>query len=196
MRYCWCPHHGQAGPSFSPRGCLTRLVTGSCQGSTLQYSNLKMRPRKFRALLFLEVLYRKILPGKFISWDSKRQQILGNTKKWPNSLAKVVTVGLWQCSLADLQTLATTSWVALLAHLLEPCTSHLPLPGCLPADSHPDICLGQVQGKKGKLYHLDLLKKSHGAECHQHTHSTVAKPQLPCEHSAGAVTERICGTHL
>lgn len=55
--------------------------------------------------------------------------------------------------------LATTSWVALLAHLLEPCTSHLPLPGCLPADYHPDICLGQVQGKKGKLYHLDLLKK-------------------------------------
>lgn len=46
-------------------------------------------------------------------------------------------------------------------------------------------------GKKGKLYHLDLLKKSHGAECHQHTDSTAAKPQLPCEHSAGAVTERI-----
>lgn len=102
MRYCWCPHHGQAAPSFSPRGRLTRLVTGRCQGSSLQYSNLKMKPRKFRVLLFLEVLYRKILPGKFISWDSKRQQILGNTKKWPNSLAKMVTVGLWQCS-HDLQ---------------------------------------------------------------------------------------------
>lgn len=55
--------------------------------------------------------------------------------------------------------LATTSWVALLAHLLEPCTSHLPLPGYLPADSHPDICLGQVQGKKGNYTIWICLKK-------------------------------------
>lgn len=54
---------------------------------------------------------------------------------------------------------AAASWIAHLVHLLTPCTSHLLLPVCLPADSHPDSCLGQVQGKKGNYTIWICLKK-------------------------------------
>lgn len=87
----------------------------------------------------------------FISWESKSQQILVNTKK----MAK----GGHSWAVTVQSQFAAAAWVAGIAHLLTPCTSHLLLPGFLPADSHPDICLGQVQGKKGNYTIWICLKK-------------------------------------
>lgn len=97
MRYCWWPHYGQAAldspqEEASPGLSQAAARTASCSSLTWKWDQ-----EKSGSLLLLEVLCRKILPGMFISWESESQRILVNTKKRPNSLAKVITVGLWQC---------------------------------------------------------------------------------------------------
>lgn len=165
---------------------LTRLVTGSCQGSTRWYSNLKVKPGKPRVppvawgVVLDDTAWEVHQVGTWKPEDSR------NTQKRPNTSAKVGAVGLRQCS-HDLQPHLGLLLLPISPHL-APCTSSCQVV-CQLILIQPSV-LARFREKR-EIAPSGSAEKSHGAECHQHTDSTAAKPQLPHERSAGAVTERV-----
>lgn len=164
----------EASPSLSQAAAwAARCNTLTWKCNTLTW---KWDQEKSGSLLLLEVFCRKILPGMFISWESESQQIMANSKKWPNSLAKVVTVGLWQC---------THNLQLHLGMLVLPISSHL-APHTSSCQVVCQLILIQTSvlarfREKREMIPSGSAKKSHGAECHQPTDGTAAKSQLPCE---------------
>lgn len=82
--------------------------------------------------------------------ESSLDEKLRDSAFWKYSkIAKLFGKGGHSQAVTVQSRVATASCVAPIGHLLAPCTSHPLLPGCLPADSHPSLCIGQVQSKKG-----------------------------------------------
>jgi len=127
-----------------------------------------------------------MLSVKFIRWENESQRILEILKNGQTSWQR------WALSGCD-SAVTTCNHILGCSSCPSPHTLHLALRlGRLTASWFSSSLLyWPGSRKKGKLDHLDLLKKSHRAECHQHTDDTAAKTQLPRERSAGAVTERV-----
>lgn len=113
----------------------------------------KWDQEKSTSLLLLEVLCRKILPGKFISWESESKQILvknGQThwQRWSQlGCDRALTICNCILGCSSCSSPHTLQLTPPLANLSASWFSsrHLSWPG---------------SGKKGKWYHLDLLKKA------------------------------------